>query len=332
MNRSLLLIAVILILSVAIEAKPHNNNTPALKRGGGKHGGGGGGHRGGGGGGGKHSMKPRHTPKHPHLPTPTPVRSSLRGDFGDRLLRSFLVFKNQPLTSSDAEAQGFSVFTDGCTQFGYGYAKGSGPTNGDSAILFFTEGGQLAGFGSRMFGEAPQNLIDQGYWMSTDSDVEAYDLILQTRDPGMICSGATDDNVLGDRLIINGIMEIPLDMPDAQSAGWVEGNCIPKMGIHHAYDLNFPSSQSWNASSLVPVLPMYSPSTGAITAVLLASTDAQRIEPFGDWEGPFINMLFCKNWCANTGCTFPGVGLWTTMHWLFEDPKSNVCDGAMCVI
>jgi len=282
-----------------------------------------------------HSGQPKHNPTHPHLPTPAPVRSTLRGDFGDRLLRSFLVFKNQPLTVDDAQNQGFTEFTNGCTQFGHGYAKGtdgSGPTHGDSSILYFTEGGQLAGFGSRMWGSAPQALIDQGYWMMTDQDDESYDLILQTRDPSMICSGATDSNQLGDRLVINGQMEIPLAMPAAQSAGWVEGNCIPKMGIHHAYDLNFPGSQSWNASSLVPVLPMYSPQSGKITAVLLASSDAQRIEPFGDWEGPFINMLFCKNWCANTGCTFPGVGLWTTMHWLFEDPKLNVCDGAMCTI
>jgi len=264
------------------------------------------------------------------------VSSTLGGNFGDRLLRSFLVFKQQPLTSDDAQDQGFTEFTDGCTQFGYGYAKGtdgSGPTKSDSAILYFTAGGQLAGFGSRMWGDAPQSLIDQGYWMTTDSDEQSYDLILTTRDPNMICSGATDGNVLGDRLVINGVMEIPLAMPDAQMAGWVEGNCIPKMGIHHAFDLNYPSSQSWNASSLVPVMPMYNPQTGAITAVLLASTDAQRIEPlFGDWEGPFPNALFCKNWCANTGCTFPGVMLWTTMHWLFEDPKLNVCDGAKCVI
>jgi len=249
------------------------------------------------------------------------------------LLRSFFVFKNQPLTVDDAQDQGFAEFTDGCTMFGHGYAKGEGgPTAGDSAILYFTEGGQLAGFGSRMWGSAPQALIDQGYWMPTDTDDESYDLILSTRDPNMICSGDTDNNLLGDRLVINGIMEIPLSMPAAQVAGWVEGNCIPKMGIHHAFDLNFPNSQSWNASSLVPVLPMYSAQTGAVTAVLLAATDAQRIEPFGDWEGPFINMLFCKNWCANTGCTFPGVGLWTTMHWLFEDPKTNTCDGAMCQI
>jgi len=239
------------------------------------------------------------------------------------------------LTSDDAQDQGFTQFTDGCTQFGYGYAKGadgSGPTQGDSAILYFTEGGQLAGFGSRMWGEAPSDLIEQGYWMA-NTDGESYDLILQTRDPSVMCSGATDSDVLGDRLVINGVMEIPLQMNAAQTAGWVEGNCITKMGIHHAYDLNYPFSQSWNASSLVPVMPMYSPQSGAITAVLLASTDAQRIEPFfGDWEGPFINSLFCKNWCANTGCTFPGVMFWTTMHWMFEDPKTNVCDGAKCVL
>jgi len=271
------------------------------------------------------------------IPAPVPVEDSATtpSQIGDRLLRTFGIFKNQPLTSDDAEAQGFSAFTDGCTPFGYGYAKGSnGPTKSDSAILYFTAGGQLAGFGSRMWGNAPQDLVDKGYWMGgvDPNDDSAYDLILSTRDSSMICSGATDGNVLGDRMFINGMMEIALNMDDAQSQGWVEGNCIPKMGVHHAYDLDYPFSQSWNFNSLVPVMPMYNPQTRALSAVLLASPDAQRIEPFGDWEGPFINMLMCKNWCANTGCTFPGVTLWTTMHWLFEDPKLNVCTGAKCVI
>jgi hypothetical protein len=269
-------------------------------------------------------------------PEPAVVQDSLtRADFGDRLLRTFGVFKQQPLTSDDAQNAGWTMFTDGCTQFGYGYAKGadgSGPTKSDSAILYFTAGGQLSGFGSRVFGNAPDNLVDQGYFMETDSADQAFDLVISTRDPSIMCSGDTDGNTLGDRLSINGKMDIPLAMSDAQLAGWVEGNCIPKMGIHHAFDTAYPGSQSWNKDTLVPVLPMYDPATGHINAVLLASSDAQRVEPFGDWEGPFPNMLMCKNWCANTGCTFPGVLFWTTMHWLFGDPAQNQCAGAKCVI
>jgi len=270
------------------------------------------------------------TPKMGGSTPPSPPASS---DLGDRLLRTFLLFKQQPLTVADAKSQGFVLFTSGCTRFGYGYASASGgPTAGNSAILYYTQGGQLAGFGSRMWGNAPAALVAQGYWMATGLGDGSYDVIMQTRDPSMICSGTSDNNKLGDRLVINGHMSIPVTKPLAQSAGWVEGNCIPKMGIHHAYDLNHPSSQTWNSSSLVPILPMYSATTGRVTAVLIASPDAQRIEPFGDWEGPFINSLFCKNWCANTGCTFPGVSLWTTMHWLFEDPATNTCTGAKCSI
>jgi len=266
----------------------------------------------------------------PKTPPSSPVSST---DLGDRLLRTFILFKQQPLTASDATSQGFVKFTSSCTRFGYGYASSSsGPSKSNSAFLYFTSGGQLAGFGSRMWGSAPAALVSQGYWMDTGLGDGSYDIVVQTRDPSMICSGATDNNKLGDRLVINGHMTIPTTKPAAQSVGWVEGNCIPKMGIHHAYDLNQPSSQTWNASSLVPILPMYSPQSGHVTAVLIASPDAQRIEPFGDWEGPFINSLFCKNWCANTGCTFPGVTLWTTMHWLFEDPTTNTCNGAKCTI
>jgi len=260
----------------------------------------------------------------------TPAAST---DLGDRLLRTFLIFKQQPLTVADAKAQGFVMFTTGCTRFGMGYASSAGgPTKGNSAILYYTQGGQLAGFGSRMWGNAPAALVGEGYWMDTNVGDDSYDIIVQTRDPTMICSGATDNNKLGDRLVINGQMTIPVTSSAAQSVGWVEGNCIPKMGIHHAFDLNTPHSQSWNSSSLVPILPMYSPQTGRVTAVLIASPDAQRIEPLGDWEGPFTNSLFCKNWCANTGCTFSGATFWTTMHWLFEDPASNVCTGAKCTL
>jgi hypothetical protein len=283
----------------------------------------------GGNGGNGQPMGGGQTPTNP----PTPVPPAVSTDLGDRLLRTFLLFKQQPLTVADAKSQGFVMFTTGCTRFGFGYASGSGgPTKSNSVILYYTQGGQLAGFGSRMWGEAPIPLVDQGYWMDTGVGDDSFDIIVQTRDPTMICSNTVDGNKLGDRLVINGLMNIPTMAPLAESAGWVEGNCIPKMGIHHAYDLNFPSSQSWNASSLVPILPMYSATTGRVTAVLIASPDAQRIEPFGDWEGPFTNGLFCKNWCANTGCTFPGVTLWTTMHWLFEDPSTNTCAGARCSI
>jgi hypothetical protein len=273
--------------------------------------------------------------KHPIKPQPAPVEDAdpVAQSFGDRLLRTFGVFKNQPLTSDDAEDQGFTAFTP-CGPFGIGYSKGDsdGPTKGDSVILYYTSGGQLSGFGTRIWGDAPDSLVPD-YWSPVDgldTDENVYDLIVATRDPSMMCSDDTDDLALGDRLSINGIMDIPLVMDDAQDAGWVEGNCITKMGIHHAFDLNAPGQQTWNASSLVPVMPMYHPQTRAVTAGLLASTDAPRIEPFGDWDGPFLNLLFCKNWCANTGCTFPGVSIWTTMHWLFEDPKLNQCAGARC--
>jgi len=274
----------------------------------------------------KHKLKHKkqHKEMEEHVVHSTPAQRS----FGDRLLRTFGVFKAQPTNPGDAEQQGFSIFTDGCTQFGHGYSSGTdGPTKGSSAILYFTEGGQLSGFGTRLWGDVPDDLVPD-YWVPNGDG--SYDLIIQTRASDFICSGDTDDNLLGDRVLINGEHNIPLSMPAAQGAGWVEGNCIPKMGIHHAFDLSAPGSQTWDYNSLVPVMPMYNAQTGAITAVLIASSDAQRIEPFGDWEGPFINYLFCKNWCSGTGCDFPGVSLWTTMHWLFEDPSLNTCTGAKC--
>ncbi len=168
------------------------------------------------------------------------------------------------------------------------------------------------------------------FWRYVSDSV--YDIAVMTRNTSMMCSDNIDyDNpVLGDQLSINNQFSIPLTMSDAESNGWVMGNCISKMGIHHAYDLLQPGGQTWNSSSLVPVLPMYSPETGGVNAVLFAFPHLEMIEIFGEWEGPFTPGLFCKNWCANSGCMWPDVTVWTTMHWMFHDPSLNNCNGAKC--
>ncbi len=182
-----------------------------------------------------------------------------------------------------------------------------------------------------------------------------YDIYILTRDPSLLCSGAKDPSgaVVGDRLNINGKFPIPLTMPLAQGAGWVMGNCIPQMGIHHAFDLAAPGKQTWNASTLVPVLPMYDAKTQRINSILfnvwnlqwvscklfilmycyslaLIMVGGSQVEPLGMYEGPFTNGLFCKNWCADSGCGWEGVTVWTTLHFHFVDPETISCEGAPC--
>lgn len=263
------------------------------------------------------------------LQAPPPVR----GDVGNLLYRTFLVFADQPLNVSDALSAGWSsIDYDYCDpNFGIAFSAGT-PSAKNTPILYFTAGGQLAGFGERVFGQPPQALIDAGFWRYVSDEV--YDIIISTRDTSLMCSGDTDpyNPYLGDRLMINQQFEIPLTMSDAENAGWVMGNCITKMGIHHAYDLNAPGSQTWNVSSLVPVLPMYNADTQAVSAVLFWMPDLQDIEPLGEWEGPFIPSLFCKNWCSDSGCNFDGVTVFTTNHWMFTDPDLNTCGNAPCAL
>ena len=54
---------------------------------------------------------------------------------------------------------------------------------------------------------------------------------------------------------------------------------------------------SYNASTLVPVTPMYD--NGIITAFLISSPTLQEIVPvIGNWEGPFLNLV----WYACRAC------------------------------
>jgi len=253
--------------------------------------------------------------------------------FGDRLLRTFLLFKNQPLTRQAAASQGWTPFNgEACDATrGIAYSNSAyGPTEYNPTMLYYTSGGQLAGFGVRVWGTMSQALQQAG--MITEVSDGVYDIFMLTRDPATICSGATYPQQIGDRLLLGGFFPIPLNMSGAEASGWVMGNCIGRMGIHHAYDIADPGNQTWNASTQAPVLPMYDAKRHTINAVLINVWNLQDIEPIGVWEGPFINSLYCLNWCSNSGCNFPGVTVWTTLHWHFVDPSSISCTGAPCIL
>lgn len=205
----------------------------------------------------------------------------------------------------------------------------------------------------RVTGFVAPYLVQRGFWRKVGSN--QYDVFIRTRDAKVMCSGEKTPDMLGDRLEINGFFNIPLNTSDAVKQGWFPGNCINKMGIHYSYDLAAPGSISWNASTLLPVQPMYDAKRATINAVLfniphweyvrirsslhthqsvkidpLSYLQPIQTEPIGEFEGPFPNNLFCWNWCANTGCNFPGVDLWSTMHWLLVDPTTVSCEGAPC--
>lgn len=263
----------------------------------------------------------------------TVVVSISADGFGDRLLRTYFLFQKQPMNMSDAINAGWYNLSSSCDPtFGYQFAaSASGATRYNPTFLFYTASGQLAGFGIRVWAHVSPQLVSAGLFMPVSSGV--YDIYITTRSQKMICSSTMDEDVpIGDRLNINGQFSIPLTMADAESSGWVMGNCIYEMGIHHAYDLSAPGNMSWNPSTLVPVMPMYDAVTHNINAVLFNVWNYQYTEPLGVYEGPFTSGLFCDNWCANSGCNWRGIDIWTTLHWHFVDPSSISCSGAPCVL
>jgi len=170
------------------------------------------------------------------------------------------------------------------------------------------------------------------------------DVTLICRDSSKVCNGSSDyvphslgSSVasIGDRIVVGAKrMNIPLTSSSAQAAGWLEGNCIPHMGIHHSYIYGRSGANGpWSVSNLFPIQPMYDSNTGHINAILVQNPHATtHVMPFGFWEGPFINPLMCINWCKNTNCGFTDTMIWTTMHFFFRDPSSINCNGARCAV
>jgi len=252
-------------------------------------------------------------------------------DVGTELLRTFILFVDQPLNTSQAEYNGWTQFGSCDDQFGNAYSLGGsyGPTPDNSPILYFDGDGQVAGFGERIFGEPPLALISR-FFRPVEGQNNTYDISVMFRSGSLCSSGDGSSYVLGNQLSINNNFPIELTASDAANAGWLMGDCIPKMGTHYSYDLNAPGSSTWNVSSLVPVMPMYNVDTGFVSALLFWMPGLQNIEPLGDWEGPFIPTLFCGNWCSDSGCSWDGVIVFTTMHWFFSDPSQNDCTNAKC--
>jgi len=250
---------------------------------------------------------------------------------GDGLWRTFVHQTKLPLTSEDAENQGWVPVSSCDSDLGILYAQDkSGPSEKHPLGLRFTSGGQVAGVQTTVFGSnkqgnaAPQHLVDLGYWRATNA-TETWSIDVSFRDSALMCDGSTSADLTGDRVVINQDtlkQSIPLSAKQAQSEKWTAGSCMASMGWHHFYDVSSAPEISYELDQLLPVVPMYNPpdETGKLNAFFFASPVSQpgsslkyAMHGAADWEVPALpSSLMCQNFCDDDNCKFDSS--YATMH------------------
>lgn len=264
--------------------------------------------------------------------------SPLASDFvslGDRLARAYTVYAEQPITISDAIAQGYQPLNSTCDPL-RGIAFGISGTAAEHTpvILYFTSGGQIAGVGTYIFGSVETSLLQSGFFEQTGYDV--YHISVAFRNATMMCSDQTDPgNKLGDRLVVmphKVNLQLPLTVTEAAAMKYHRGSCFSGMGTHWFLDLLTAPNMSWQSANLSPVVVMFDESSGLINAIFFASSTVQQslLPPAAnEWEPiPLPNILMCKNFCDPSTCTFSGTYAWSTMHFYFRDYKQVTCPSA----
>jgi len=248
---------------------------------------------------------------------------------GDRLVQSFGVWIDRPLTTSEAVAAGWAKASDECVK-GLGYAYTYGTLSPSQPVtLYYSASGQIAGIGTEIYGPVQSALVAEGF--VTKSSVNTHHISVGLRQGDMCEKSTVFAEPVGDALIISPSTiahSIPLTTDAATAANYHKGACFDAMGVHWMYDTQTAPKMSWNASTLVPVVPMYWPTTGKLATFLFASTSNETgVEGAVGWDGigALPNSMMCINTCDKE-CTFAGTDVWSTMHFFFHDPKSLTCD------
>jgi len=244
---------------------------------------------------------------------------------GDRLVQDFLKFNERPLLASEAVKLGW-VRSSACTKgLGIGYTFGATSSAQNPTTLYYTAHGQIAGLSAEIYGPVQQALVTAGFVTAAKQPYVSVGFR-----EGDVCDSDTQfDEPVGTVVVVNPATiaySIPLSVTAATQADYHKGACFDAMGVHWMYDLNTAPKMSWNASSLLPVIPMYWPTTGKLATVLFASTSNESSYNAG-WDLPagLSNALMCANTC-DKDCTFANTDVWSTMHIFFHDPKTLTCD------
>jgi hypothetical protein len=260
---------------------------------------------------------------------------------GPRLDRQYTGYVAQPTTTDAARAAGWHPVTNATcddqvgTPWLYNEVRPGEFDRRHPVMLFFSAAGQISAISVAVM--APEEsarslppwmeaMISLGY-LSELPQPDVFAITLGTRASSSLCDPETAfPESIGTTLIINPDdlgQPVPLNHSAARDAGFHRGSCFNGMGWHWMKDLSAaPGEMSWQARSLMPVVPMYNPVDGVINAVFFASAVVQQqiLPPdSNEWEPvPLPNPLMCANFC-DKACTFNGTSAWSTMHFYFHD-------------
>jgi len=141
-------------------------------------------------------------------------------NLGDRLLRTFLVFKNVDLLQRDAQSHNFLPYDyygngkpTSCVN-GTGIiltSSGTPPGRTDQTMYIYNVDGRLSGFGIRAWDLTPGPLLSK-FWRPSPTVKGAFDLFLVTR-PNLCTPGGGGSLNLGDRLSVWGQFDLPMNSP-----------------------------------------------------------------------------------------------------------------------
>ncbi|XP_078352212.1 uncharacterized protein LOC144636884, partial [Oculina patagonica] len=225
-----------------------------------------------------------------------------------------------------------SITSEGRANFFYGnrYAK----RRDDATRLIFDCDGSLAGMQATIDRtDAYPTIHNQPPWISTDDGRVA--LTVYFRDPKKICvcKGKGKKHMekkrpIGDRLWIQmadfrhkkNVMMIPLSMDHIAIDGtpWVEGTCIPGMGVHYHYNISI----DFDCDKALPIFLLFSEQTKSLIGFGWGGPfDVQSAE----WEKPHPSLFARSMKPESTPACLKNYNTVSVQHVYFVDPLQIVC-------
>ncbi len=222
--------------------------------------------------------------------------------FGKDLIHSAGAQEPLPTTTNAASAAGWVRSNSPCIpSIGQAWNKKHPyPTTSHPMTLYFAANGQISGFGTDLFGDVPDLWYLRGYYVYIDEGQYRIKVATRSADTNMCTVKTAFSEPIGDRIIIHpdGINHrIPPNEDDAAAKKWSRGACLDGMGRHWEYDLvsapaivrnilylivlflylclYFYLLQSYNVSTLLPVVPMYD-LNGNLNVIFFASSSVQQ--------------------------------------------------------